>query len=100
MWAEALRGEGVPVVLKSLGVGPGAVGNPVSVPHALYVLAPEEDRARALIPQEYQVQPAPEEDGGLPVPEGGEGFHFGVKTLIYLMCFVLMGLVLWLLLLR
>lgn len=86
MWAEALSREGMPVLVRSKGLGPGHWTSVVSEPHALYVLAPEEERARALIPHEYQVWPPPEQP---------QSFPLGAKTLIYLVCLALMGALIW-----
>ncbi|MBF8266617.1 MAG: hypothetical protein HW388_125 [Dehalococcoidia bacterium] len=43
---QRLQQEGIPCVVKSLGVGYGAWGGSAFVPHALYVLA--QDRRRAI----------------------------------------------------
>ncbi|MBI2919189.1 MAG: hypothetical protein HYY01_14535 [Chloroflexi bacterium] len=86
MWAEALSREGVPALVRSEGLGPGHWTAALNEPHALYVLAPEEERARALIPQEFQVWPLPEKPPGFPI---------GAKTVIYLVSLALMGVLLW-----
>ncbi|HVC35712.1 MAG TPA: hypothetical protein VNL16_19560 [Chloroflexota bacterium] len=52
MWAELLRGEGIPSVLVSLGPGAGGWGNSVFVPYQLRVRDFDADRARQLLPPE------------------------------------------------
>ncbi|MBI2865844.1 MAG: hypothetical protein HYX99_00590 [Chloroflexi bacterium] len=87
MWAEALCREGVPSLVRSKGIGPAEWGSAAHQPHGLYVLPQEEERARALVPQEYQVWPPPPER-----PRAA----FSLRPLIYVVSFALMGLLLWL----
>ncbi len=98
MWAEALSEQGVPSVVRCFGtVGPDhLLSPPITQPYGLYVLASQEEQARSLIPEEYQTPPAPKKDVELAVPKGGEGFHLGAKTFIYLVCLALLGVLLWL----
>lgn len=52
MWAELLRGEGIPSVLVSLGPGAGGWGNSVFVPYQLRVRESDVQRARELLPED------------------------------------------------
>ena len=49
MWAEDLRGAGIPVLLRPGGPGFGAWGSVAVFEHHLYVRAPDLPRARALL---------------------------------------------------
>ena len=49
MWAERLRGEGIPSVLVPLGAGAGAWGSSTFLPHELRVRADDAERALALL---------------------------------------------------
>ncbi len=65
MWAEDLRGAGIPVLLRPGGPGFGAWGSVAVFEHHLYVRAPDLPRARALL-QELAADgddgPAPDDD--------------------------------------
>lgn len=52
MWAEILRGEGIPTVLVSLGPGAGSWGYSAFVPYQLRVRDTDLDRARRLLPED------------------------------------------------
>ena len=91
MWAEALSREGVPVLVKSKGMGSAEWGSVVNQPHTLYVLPQEEERARALVPQEHQVWPLRGERARS---------HVGLRPLVYVVCLALMGILLWVALAR
>ena len=53
LWEGRLWAEGVPCVVRPLGVG-AAFGSTASVPHALYVPLAHVDRAREVLGQEVE----------------------------------------------
>lgn len=65
MWAEDLRGVGIPVLLRPGGPGFGAWGSVAVFEHHLYVRAPDIARARALLEElaaDGDDGPAPDDD--------------------------------------
>lgn len=87
MWAEALRQEGVPAaVWPDANVLAPEWSSSLKDSHSLYVPAPEEEHARALIPQEFQVFP--------PVEQPSEP-TVNVRVIVILVCLALMGVLLW-----
>ena len=48
-WAEVLKEEGIPSVIKPLYGGYGVFGHISLIPHGLYVLPADEERARQFI---------------------------------------------------
>ena len=53
-WADILNDEGIPSVIKPLDVGYGVFGSGALIPHGLYVLPADEERARQFIDEENQ----------------------------------------------
>ena len=53
-WADVLEQEGIPGVVKPQMGGYGVFGHMSYVPHALYVLKKDEERALALLDEAYQ----------------------------------------------
>lgn len=49
LWADALREDGIRVLVRTIGPGIGAWGSAWSLEHDLSVLAPDADRARQLL---------------------------------------------------
>ena len=49
LWEQRLRDEGIPCIVKSLGAGYGAWGGNAFLPHALYVLSGDRERAAAML---------------------------------------------------
>ena len=60
---QRLRDEGIPCLMRSLGVGPGGWGMAANLPYAVYVLADDDARAR-------EVLELPVEEGRGPVDQG------------------------------
>lgn len=61
MCAELLRAEGVPCVLVPRGPGAGAWGSSEWMPHELRVRRRDLERARELLAEETDDEPAPED---------------------------------------
>jgi hypothetical protein len=49
LWEQRLQEEGIPCIVKSLGAGYGAWGGNAFLPHALYVLSLDRERASAML---------------------------------------------------
>ena len=47
--AQRLTEEGIPCMVRPLGVGPGGWGMAANLPHALHVRSSDEDRARGVL---------------------------------------------------
>ena len=51
LWADILRGEGVPCVLVPMSAGAAAWGTSAAMPHELRVRAQDVERAKELLPE-------------------------------------------------
>ena len=59
-WAGVLEQEGIPSVVKPTMGGYGIFGHISFLPHSLYVMARDEERALALLDEAEQGEPEPE----------------------------------------
>jgi hypothetical protein len=80
--SQRLRGEGIPCMVRPLGVGPGGWGMAANLPYAVYVLADDEARAR-------EVLELPPEEGRDPEDQGQgqlqrRGWSTGVMVVLLL----------------